>query len=432
MLLQLKFEAYRFTMFMNNLSRFLKSENFVSTFLVASATIIGAFFSYLLQFLLASHLSLADFGTFNTLLSIAYIVSVPAGILGTPLVKVVAELTAQKEFKKLSYLFWMLLFGSLGVGLLMFLLLALGSGAIATFFKIPNPQVIIIYGINLGFVFLASMIPSFFQGMQRYFAYSIYTVLASFIRFVLPIALVFAGFQLPGVFTGLALVPILNLVFALLLLKKTLFKPEHLDLTAHYKRILVVSLPILFISLCLMLLNNVDSIFVKRFFDAETAGYYAGVVTLGKILLFGAGAVSIVMFPQITGLVASKKPYKSRFYKFFGLQLLVTSLGVLCFALFPSLLTSTFFPDRFSHSVQYLPVFAIFIGFFTLLNFLTLFFIAIERYKIAFIVLGGAVVQVILMLLVHTTLYDIVYINLGVCVAVVVGLLSYLANIKFE
>ena len=53
------------------------------------------------------------------------------------------------------------------------------------------------------------------------------------------------------------------------------------------------------------LLTNLDALFVKHFFNPQTAGDYGPVVTLAKIALFLPWAIGIVLFPKVTQRQAS-------------------------------------------------------------------------------------------------------------------------------
>ena len=81
------------------------NKELLDTILVGGATLFGSVFSYLLQFVLGRKLSVADYGTFNALLSLSSIVGVFAGVLGTALIKVNAEIYAKKDSQKLKSLF---------------------------------------------------------------------------------------------------------------------------------------------------------------------------------------------------------------------------------------------------------------------------------------------------------------------------------------
>jgi len=84
----------------------LKDVVFLGTLIVTIGSFAGAFFSYLLQFILARYLSVQDYGTFNALLSLFYIVGVPATVLSTSLIKLISRLKSADAFDKITQLFW--------------------------------------------------------------------------------------------------------------------------------------------------------------------------------------------------------------------------------------------------------------------------------------------------------------------------------------
>src|SRR4030042_3033408 len=76
------------------------------TILVTIGVLVGSFFSYLLQFFLGRMLTVQDYGTFNALLAVSYLVGVPASVFGTSITKISAELYAKNKKNKLATLFW--------------------------------------------------------------------------------------------------------------------------------------------------------------------------------------------------------------------------------------------------------------------------------------------------------------------------------------
>jgi O-antigen/teichoic acid export membrane protein len=233
------------------------------------------------------------------------------------------------------------------------------------------------------------------------------------------------GYKLRGVFGGFSVAAVIALVWSYILLKKNISSSEKINVSDKYKKVLIVSLPVILMSLDLMLLGNIDSILVKKYFDPISAGYYAGVVTLGKIFLFGAGAVSTVMFPQIAALVAKKQSVKKAFTKFVLMQLALIVAGILAYNVFPDLITTVFFKDKFTHAIPYLPLFATFIGLYVFINFMALFFIAVEKFKIYLVMVPGVVLQFVLIALYHQTLTQIIMADIAGALLVLVCMIVY-------
>jgi O-antigen/teichoic acid export membrane protein len=410
-----------------------KARNFLqsTTLFVMASILIGSFFSYALQFVLSRVLSLDDYGTFNALLSVTYLVSVPAGVFGTSIIKVCADLLAKKRFDKITALFWKLNFYALVLGLTLFIIIYLFKNNIASYLNISDSYILIPFAVFLGLSYLNIIPPSYLQGLLRFRAFSFATVFTAFFRMLLPIVFIFLGFKVGGVFYGFILTFIFSFFVNYFLLKKSLGVFENIDINDSYKRILSFGSSVLFINFGLMTLNNLDMIIVKRYFEPDIAGYYAGTVTLGKIFLFGAGTVATVMFPQISNLYSQKsKLLYPRFKKFFSLQLLLTFLGLIFFFVFPKLLTTLFFGDRFDHSVQYLPLFSIFIALYILINFMVLFFMAIERTKVFVFLIPTIILQYTLFLFFNSNINVIIGINILVSFLLLTALSIYFLKLR--
>ncbi|MBU0535004.1 oligosaccharide flippase family protein [Patescibacteria group bacterium] len=405
-----------------------KNSDIQQTIIVGAGTLIGAFFSYLLQFVLGRKLSVSDYGSFNVLLSLSSLVSVPISVFGISLIKIVSELYVRGEKGKMKKLFLKLSVASLLLGFVFtsvffFLRFRISSG-----FKVESVPSITLFAVLLGLGFLSTLPPVYLQGLQKFKKYSAYQVLGSFNRFVIPTLLVFAGFGLVGVFGGMVGAALLTFVLSLLLIRGS-FKvtgSESFNLNEYYKKLISFSLPVLFVNFFLIALNNMDLIMVKRFFSGLDAGYYAGTATLGKIFLFGSGAVSVIMFPKITGLYAKGEGYLKEFKKLTSLLIFIVIAGVICYHIFPQLLTHLFFGKTFENSIQFLPLFSIFIGLYILISFFVMFFLAIDKKKVSLLLLPGVLLQYILLNIYHVSLFQVIWVNIIICIITLSLLIIYL------
>jgi len=179
-------------------------------------------------------------------------------------------------------------------------------------------------------------------------------------------------------------------------------------------------------------LNNMDVILVKRFFDSDLAGYYSGTVTLGKIFLFGASMIATVMFPQVSKVYAENGDYFGKFKQFLAIQIVLVFGGLAIFFVLPRPITLLFFGERFLTSVDYLPKFSIFVGLYVLVNFLVMFFLAIEKGIVALFLVGAVAVQFILISFIHTNLNQIININIIVVSVLHLVLWLYYASLRYH
>jgi O-antigen/teichoic acid export membrane protein len=202
------------------------------------------------------------------------------------------------------------------------------------------------------------------------------------------------------------------------------------EINAYFKRMLTFSLPIILTYFGMFTLNNQDLVLVKKFFDPVMAGYYAGVVILGKIILFGANSLTIVMFPQIAILKSKGEDYFARFRAIFWLLLLVLISAIGFYTVLPQFIAQTFFGERFLHSAIYLPRFSLFISLYVLINFIFIFLLAIDKIKITLISLPAILAQFILINFYHQNLFQIININISVAAGILVILLFYLYKLS--
>lgn len=402
-----------------------KRPEVVDTVMVGASTLFGSVFSYLLQFFLGRTLSVEDYGTFNALLSLSSLVGVFAAVFGTALIKVVAEMHAKGEKEDLRTLFIKSVKLSLVLGLIVFLVIFGLSGFISKHLRIGDVFLVTLFGVSISMGFLNVIPNSYLQGVQKFKKYSLFHILSLMIRFIYSVALVLVGFGLRGVFGASFFSSFTAFIIGFLLLGINLKNVSKDSVTKHFNRIFSFGASVVLVNFSMMAFNNIDLILVKKYFSPEDAGYYAGTMTLGKILLFGAGAVSVVMFPKITALYTNGKYFMGRLKKLLFLLLAVLVAGVFCYQVFPTFITHVFFGNAFDNSVKYLPLFSVFVAIYVLVNFLVMFFLAIDRKKVGFLLLPGVLLQFILINIFHESLWDVIAVNIWVSVFVLLLLSFY-------
>jgi len=107
------------------------------------------------------------------------------------------------------------------------------------------------------------------------------------------------------------------------------------------------------------------------------------------------------------------------------LLILVLIVGVTCYQIFPEIITNLFFGKAFENSVKYLPLFSVFVAFYVLINFLVMFFLAIDKKKVGFLLLPGVVIQYIGLNLFHGSLWEVINVNIAVSVFTLILLSVY-------
>jgi O-antigen/teichoic acid export membrane protein len=115
-----------------------------------------------------------------------------------------------------------------------------------------------------------------------------------------------------------------------------------------------------------VVINNVDIILVKHFFDSELAGLYAAVALVGRLLYFASWQVVSAMFP-VSAAAGEEETGKKRVL---GVPLVIVSLMcigfILVLGIFPGFVMHIVFGEGFHSAESLLSLYAISTGLYAL------------------------------------------------------------------
>ncbi len=404
---------------MNLVNRFLHNENIRNTFIIAVGGFTGSFFSYLLLFFLGRKLSVPEFGLYSTLISLSALIVIPTVVIGVSVVKRTSELATAKEWDKYAGFFWSLVALLVIVGIIVFLVIYFGHSYFENKFQIHDRSVVVAFSLLIALSFPLGVFGPSLQGLMKYAKFAFYNIISSLLRMGFALIPAFLGLGIVGIFNGMSLSLVLSIILAVVLINVSFRHANFQYLKQDYKRLLLFGVPAAILAIAQTFITNIDLVLVRRFFDPLTTGYYAGAITLGKILLFGCTAVATVMYPQIISVHSQGKNTSRLFKQFFGLQVALVFVGLLGYLIFPGLISNVFFGSTFSASVPYIRFYAIFASLFVIMNFLALYLLAVEKTRVFMVFFPAMAIQYIYIMINHKSLYNILFGNsLSVCVAI--------------
>ena len=404
----------------------LKNEAVVGTAIVTVGTFVGSIVSYVVQIFLGRNLTVEEYGTFNPLLSLSVIVGILNNTLTTSIVRMVSELKVKARFDTLTQIFIELSVFTLLLGVLFASVFYIFRVPFSRFLNIPDVGIITAFAVFAVTIFIRIVPFSYLQGLLRFKAYAFSAILMNGSRLAGAVAAVYLGYRVGGIYVSIGIFSMLAFFVLVLLLKKNFTSYEKSPLSDQYKRLLAFSGPVFLVQAGMILLNNTDIVLVKHFFNELTAGLYSGLVTVGKVFLFFANTVAVVMFPQIAGAFAEGKNYLEKLKPFFYLQVLVIIGGFAVFSLFPGLIVRIMFPGSgYLPAVAYLPKFALFMGLYVMLNFLSLYLLAVDKVRVYLLFIPAVIVQALLINAFHSSISQVIDINLLVSGVLLIGVLMY-------
>lgn len=388
------------------------NESLVGTITVASGLFVGSIVSYIVQLYLGRKLSVEEYGVFNSLLSISVIIGVLGNTFQTSIVKTVADLKVANKYSTLTQLFWGVNTIAIFAGVVTASLVFTFQAPLAKFLNLTDATVLVGFAISMVFIYLKIAPFAYFQGLLRFRAFAFVNVSTNIARLFAAVLGIWLGYTVGGIYLLIGITSLLTFILYLGLLQKNFSNYEKEPLDSHYSKILKFAWPVFFVQMSMILLNNTDIILVKHYFDGFTAGLYSGLVTVGKVYLFAANTVAVAMYPMIASAFAKKENYFKKLKPFLYLQIGVILIGLTVFTLFPNLIVHIMFGLSYQGAVEYLFKFILFMGLYVMLNFMTMFLLAIERTKVYLLQIPAVIIQTILIMFFHKDLHQVINMNL--------------------
>jgi len=159
--------------------------------------------------------------------------------------------------------------------------------------------------------------------------------------------------------------------------------------------------------LSVTLLMSIDVIVVKYYFDAHTAGLYAGIATVARIVFFLVTPIAQVLMPLVK---INQSSHKNRqlLLKSLGLTVLIGGIVTLACWLAPHLLIGLLMGHSYDMYADLLPLLSVTILIVSVINLITMYYLSLRRKMLALIGIIGIVVTISMMLIWHDNLFEIV------------------------
>lgn len=285
-------------------------------------------FNYLFHFAMTRMLTIEHYGILVALYSIIYIIAVFSesiqlvisryttreGDVGK--VKNIIKKSAKKASKISIYIFIAYLVLSIVLSNILnisYLLLALTGTIIFSSFLIPITRGVL-------------------QGKKRFNSLGANMISESIFKLVFSILLVFIGWEVYGAVVATLMGVYASFFLSLISIRDILSKKEKKTKTPG---IYTYTAPTFIAIVTIVVFYSVDVLIAKIFFPAETAGYYAILSVISKVIFFGTQPISRAMFPISTD--SEKKKGSDNVFS--------TSIMLLSFLIFIALLIVYFFPE---------------------------------------------------------------------------------------
>ena len=244
------------------------------------------FINYLFNLFMGRVLSVDDYGLLTSLNSLFILVGIFSVSFGSVVTKFSAKYYSSGDIPSAAVLVrhtgkFVLIFSSA-----LTLILLMLTPQIAAFLHITNYVYIDLILGALFFSLILSIPAGFIQGRLQFLLLSFVTIIQPALKIVIALVLLFLGFSVLGPIIAIALstaIPAVGLYFYLL---KKYSRSAHgyTKIDPTFKKNLFIIYTYFLSGIGLSLLSNTDIILVRHFFTAQTAGQYAALSLMGKVI----------------------------------------------------------------------------------------------------------------------------------------------------
>lgn len=366
--------------------------------------------NYVYYPVLGRMLSVEAYGEVQALVSLFLQMLVFLVVMSQVTINVVANYTDEDKKRRVVYELEKL---ALLIALAMLVIVAVSAVKLRSFFQFDS-----IWPFIAVMGALAASVPltfrsAYLRGRRRFGMTAAANLLGAAGKILFSTVLVWIGWSTFGAVIGIVIAQLLAFGYAAYCAKKIGFKkPDGVTFTSLpswrvLKPEVKYGLFVLVGSLTITVLASVDIFIVKHYFDAETAGQYAGISTVARMIFFLTMSVAQVLLPSVRIQHTTKQ---NRQYLLKSLAL-VTVLGgstLVAFTVFSAEIVRFLMGANFTTYSHLLPSLSLAMFIISILNLVVSYYIALRRFQISAIVALGAIITGGLLITDHQTLEMVV------------------------
>lgn len=411
------------------LSKINKFDHFTKNIIfVFLGTSLANFLNFIYQLLIAHKFSPQDFASFNALLAVFMLISIPLGTLQIAVAKYASEYSARKEIHKINALIYGLFTKGIVITFFIFILFIFITPFIINSLKIYSLPLGYILAMLIALSLLTPVLTGGLQGLELFGWFVTSSLLVGITKLVFTVLFISLGYQIAGALGGLLISVIFGLIIGVIPLRKFL-AVYPVGIKPHFKDVFLYSLPIVISNICFIWLISFDMVLVKYFFSPEASGVYSLAQMVGKIFLFLPGAISVVMFPHTSGLNAINSDTRSALKKSLFYAFYLCLCAVLFYNIFPEFTLKLLTGKALPESILLGRLFSISMTFFALCFVLINYFLSLKYLSFIKYLVISVALQFTGILVFHNNLLQI---QLVLCINAFLLFIFLLAGLKIK
>lgn len=275
-----------------------------------------------------------------------------------------------------------------------------------------NSIIFTLFSFSLPFYFLMSVNRGLYQGQINLYDLSKTYFYEMFCRLSVTFILIyFCPKNISSVYVSIGI--LISIIVGLIPFQKKITQAKiAVETPIETKPIMLFFLITAFYECTLIIINNSDIFLVKHFFDNYSSGLYASLALIGRVVYFVAWMFVMLLLPKVLLLKKEGKATQGILFKYVFYVIILSVVIVGTTFLFPELMVKILFGAEYLSIANLLWKYALATSVFAISNIFAYYFLSIQKYiPVGFSAFFGGV-QIVLILLYHSSLNQVVNMQL--------------------
>ena len=369
--------------------------------------VAGGILGYLFQIIMGRMLSVSEYGIFSALMAMIVVIRAPMTTLSMIISRRVSTYRSEQDNGKLGYLFYWINRKLLLIAVVLIVLVVFNIKPLQNFLLIEKSAHLYLLLIILLIAFPQAVNNAYLQGLQYFKWLSVSGVLATLLKIIITVILIYFGLGVAGALGGVIFSTFIILILTYVVLRPSLSKNNaSISNTTHL--LFKSAMPVLLANVAFAVMTQIDMVLVKYYFSEQEVGIYAAASILGKAVMYLPGGIAMALFPMVAENHASGKSSAHLMFQAVGVTALLSLTGALFYYFFADSIIVLLYGNDYKEAANVLKYFGFAILPMALVMVAEHFLIAMGRVLFTYLFMVVAPLQLIAIYYYHDTLLDIV------------------------
>ena len=369
--------------------------------------VAGGILGYLFQIIMGRMLSVSEYGIFSALMAMLVVIAAPMTTLSMIISRRVSTYRSEQDNGKLGYLFYWINRKLLLIAVVLIVLVVFNIKPLQNFLLIEKSAHLYLLLIILLIAFPQAVNNAYLQGLQYFKWLSVSGVLATLLKIIIAVILIYFGLGVAGALGGVIFSTFIILILTYVVLRPSLSKNNaSISNTTHL--LFKSAMPVLLANVAFAVMTQIDMVLVKYYFSEQEVGIYAAASILGKAVMYLPGGIAMALFPMVAENHASGKSSAHLMFQAVGVTALLSLTGALFYYFFADSIIVLLYGNDYKEAANVLKYFGFAILPMALIMVAEHFLIAMGRVLFTYLFMVVAPLQLIAIYYYHDTLLDIV------------------------